>query len=107
VHPLELGMSRLDYRQESWHARVARKQIDLLHALAVSASPKPARLRRLSEASQSVRFMGPRHRGSLVSARNSKPTSVRIWAKGLATPFLWFLVVDQRQRIGWSPYFWK
>ena len=60
-------------------------------AVSTSVSTTAAAPSETSE--QSVRFSGPATSGFLSDTwrQNSKPRSFRIWASGLAQPFLWFL----------------
>ena len=75
----------------TWTA--ARNTTALFMASAVSTSVRTRAAAPSETSEQSVRFSGPATSGFLSETwrQNSKPRSFRIWASGLAQPFLWFL----------------
>ena len=106
--PSKRVMSRFDMGRKSLAWAAARKTTALSIDSAVSTSARTTAAAPSETREQSVRFKGPATIGffSETSRQNSKPRSLRSWARGLATPFLWFLAAIMARASVWSPCFW-
>ena len=89
--------------------RGARKATARFICKAVSVSVRTTAAAPSETSEQSVRLSGPATNGffSDSARQNSKPRSLRICAKGFATPFLWFFAAISASASDWSPWRWK